>query len=138
MPLRVDVVDIPQDAFVHHALDGLVKVAVAPLQAGLQRLLGMFGGQGAQGVNFLRLKDQALLAKNVLARHQGVFGDGEVEKQRHRHEHGVDVLQRQEFAVILEGLGIAADSLHTAIEGFLLDIAQRHAAAVVDILEVLQ
>ena len=48
VPLRVDVVDVAQNALVHHLLHGLVEVAVAPLQAGLQNLLGMLLRQRAQ------------------------------------------------------------------------------------------
>ena len=47
MPLRVDVVDVPEDPLVHHVLHHLVEVAIAPLQAGLQDLFGMFPRQRA-------------------------------------------------------------------------------------------
>ena len=41
VPLRVNVVHVAQNALVHHLLHGLVEVAVAALQPGLQDLLGM-------------------------------------------------------------------------------------------------
>ena len=67
VPLRVNVVHVAQNALVHHLLHGLVEVAVAALQSGLQDLLGMLRAQRAQAVHFLGLEHQALLAEDVLA-----------------------------------------------------------------------
>jgi len=68
VPLRVDVVNVAEDALIHHALHGLIKVAVAPLEAGLQDLLGTLLGERTQRVHLLRLEHQAFFAENMLAR----------------------------------------------------------------------
>ena len=138
MPLRVDMVDVPEDALVHHVLHHLVEVAVAPLQAGLQDLFGMFPRQRAQRVHFVRLEHQALFAEDVFARQQGIASEREVHEQRRDHKHRVDILLRQQIAVVFVRFRIAADGLDAMVEGFRQDVAQRHAAAAVDLLQVFQ
>ena len=59
-------------------------------------------------------------------------------KQRRDHEHRVDILPRQQIAVVLVRGRIAADGLHAMVEGVLVKVAQRHAAAARDLLQVLQ
>jgi len=61
-----------------------------------------------------------------------------VDEQRHDHEHRVDIFPRQQIAVVFVRLRIAADGLDAMVEGFLPDVAQRHAAATRDVLQMLQ
>ena len=104
----------------------------------MQDLFGMFPRQRAQGVYFLRLEDQALFAEHMSARQQGVASEREVDEQRHDHEHRVDIFARQQIVVVFVRLRIAADGLDAMVEGFLPDVAQRHAAAARDVLQMLQ
>src|SRR5438045_837885 len=65
MPLRLDISNLAQNAFLDHLPCRLIIVTVAALQPYLQSLLGMFPGELPQRVNLFRLEHQALLAEYV-------------------------------------------------------------------------
>ena len=132
------VMHVAQNAVVHHAFDGLIEIAVAPLQAGLEGLLGILRGEGAQAVHFLGLEHEALFAEHVLAGHQRIARDAVVLEQRSGDEDRLHVLLGEQFAIILVGFRVVADELDGLIEVGLLDIAQTDAAAVVDAAQVLE
>ena len=138
MPLAANVRDVAQHALVDHLLGRLVELAVAPLQAALQHLLGMLGHQRPQRVYFFRLVHQALLAEDVLARLQAVFGDRKVLVQRHGDQHRVDILARQQLAVVLVWRWIIAGGIHAFFQVDVPVVAHRHAAARVGFVEVLE
>ena len=86
---------VAQHALGHHVVHGLIKLAVAALQAHLHGLFRTRGGQRAQRVNFFRLEYQALFAEHMLARFERVLGHAEMLIQRHRDQHRVNVLGGQ-------------------------------------------
>ena len=68
MPLGVHELHIAQHALVDHLLDSLIILAIAPLQADLQNLLGMLRGiNRTQFLNFVGREYEALFTENVLA-----------------------------------------------------------------------
>ena len=68
--------------------------------------MGRSLAERAQRVHLLGLEDQALLAEDVLAGQQGVAGDREMLVERRGDHHRVDVLARQQLAVVLVALGL--------------------------------
>jgi hypothetical protein len=89
-------------------------------------------------MHLLGLEYQALLAEDVLAGQQGVAHDGEVHVQRRHHQHGVEVLARQQLAVILVGRRVAACGRRAFLEIRLIDVANGQAATHVHLGEVIQ
>ena len=138
MPLRMDVMHVAQDALVHHVLHHLVELAVAPLQTGLQNLFRPRVGKRAQLVHLIRLEYQALLAEDVPAAQQRIPGQRVMHVERGDDENGVEILAVQQLAVILVSFRIVADGRDAMVERGLLEVAQRHAAAGRNILEVLE
>jgi len=137
VPLRVDVVDVAQDALIHHLLHGLVEIAGAALQAGLQNLIRMRGGVRAQRVHLVRLEHQALLAEDVLARVERVVRERIVHEQRREDEHRFDILLVQELVIVLVSPGVIADGFQPFFEVIVLDIADGHALACIDMPQML-
>ena len=138
MPLAADVRHVAQHALVDHLLGRRVELAVAALQAHLQDLFRMLGHQRAQSVHFFRLVHQALLAEDVLARLQAVFGDRKVLVQRHGDQHRVDILARQQLAVVLVRRWIVAGRVHSLFQVDVPVVAHRYAAARVGLVEMFE
>ena len=108
------------------------------METRLQGLLRTLVGQGAQGVNLFGLEDQGFLAEDVLAAFERRLGDGEVHEERRGDEDRVQIRGRQEFAIVLELLGVGADGLGALVEIGLVDVANGGAEAVVDAFQMLQ
>ncbi len=138
MPLPANVRDISQHALVDHLLSRRIKLAIAPLQANLQHLVRMLRYQRPQRVHFFRLVHQALLAKNILARLQAVFGDRKVHVKRHRDHHCVDIFPRQQLAIIFVRRRIIAGRFHALFQVDVPVVAHRDAAPGIRLMQVLE
>ncbi len=138
MPHPLDVADLADQALRNHIFGGLVELAIAPLQANLEDLLRPLVGKRPQRVDLFGLEDQALLAKHVLAGQQDVASNGEMLVQGRDHDHGVDVLARQQILIVSECLRIGARERDALLQIRRVVVAYGDALAVVQTAHVAQ
>ena len=122
VPLGIHVCHVPQNAFIHHGLNGLIELTVTALQAYLHDLFRPLVHQRFQFRHFMRFEDEALFAERVFSGQQRVFGDGKVHEERYRDDDGIYIIAAQQFAVVFELRGVAPDGLRGAVQVFLANV----------------
>src|SRR5579884_1267062 len=88
--------------------------------------------------NFLGRKDKRFLAEYVLACQNRRLGDLEVFVKRHCDVNRIDVLPRQQLAIIVVPFGVAADGCDAFLEVLGIDVAHGRAAPGVDLAQMPQ
>src|SRR5581483_10688310 len=127
-----------EHAFLDHLLGDLIELAVAPLQADLDHLVGMLRRERPEFENLLRRKDERFFAEHVLARQDCRFGDLEVLVKGHCDINGIDILPRQQLTIIVVAFGVAADRRYAFLEVLGIDVAHGRAAPGVDLAQMPQ
>ena len=136
VPLGLDVRHVTDGPGIDEVLGALVELAVAPLQADLNELIGVRFVQRPQSVDFLGREDQGLLAEDMLARLEGSLHDREVQEQGNRDEDGLDRVVLEQLVVVGVGLRRAVKDLQCPVQVLLVNVTQRDAFAVLHMHQV--